>query len=57
MSHLIQFTGVGQFIELRYAQGGPKQLVDVIYKVGDLAPKVAQEATLPQGLAGHPAAR
>src|SRR5215469_16169926 len=43
-------------IELRYAQGGPKQLpelaaelvrlkVDVIYTAGDLAPKVAQQAT------------
>jgi len=43
-------------IELRYAQGGPKQLpelaaelvrlkVDVIYTAGDLAPRVAQQAT------------
>jgi putative ABC transport system substrate-binding protein len=43
-------------IELRYAQGGPKQLpelaaelvrlkVDVIYTAGDFAPRVAQQAT------------
>ena len=43
-------------IELRYAQGGPKQLpelaaelvrlkVDVIYTAGDLAPREAQQAT------------
>src|SRR5262245_46120855 len=43
-------------IELRYAQGGPQQLpelaaelirlkVDVIFASGDLAPKVAQQAT------------
>src|SRR5438128_10894696 len=43
-------------IELRYAQGGPQQLpelaaelvrlnVDVIYAAGDLAPRIAQQAT------------
>jgi putative ABC transport system substrate-binding protein len=43
-------------IELRYAQGGPQQLpdlaaelirlkVDIIYTAGDLAPRVAQQAT------------
>jgi len=48
--------GQNTAIELRYAQGGPKQLpelaaelvrlkVDVIYTAGDLAPRVAQQAT------------
>jgi putative tryptophan/tyrosine transport system substrate-binding protein len=48
--------GQNTTIELRYAQGGPKQLpelaaelvrlkVDVIYTAGDLAPRVAQQAT------------
>jgi putative ABC transport system substrate-binding protein len=55
-AHRVSLMARTSAIELRYAQGGPQQLpelaaelvrlkVDVIFASGDLAPKVAQQAT------------